>query len=585
MFAWTWDARPYPYWPDLTTVWADGAAWKTGHWLQGKLGVSSLAAIVSDLCKRAGLSENDIDVSRLSEQVEGFIITSQQTLRSAIEALQHGYFFDSVESDNVLKFVPRGGDSVKTLSQDELLAPQEEGGEAFTVTRQQEIELPRRVNIIYMNRLLNYQSSAQYSERQVTESREVKTLDFPIVFNDQIAKNICDITLFSDWVGRTSYGFDLPIGYATLEPSDIVTVIVEGAAQRMRIISTDVQSHGMMRVQAVAEDKSTFDFYTPPAQGSTAQQEVGLISPTRLELLDLPALPAANADGAVLHMAGAGTGAGWTGAAVYRSDDGGANYARFADVQAPASIGTALSLLASGATSVFDDVNMVDILMVSNDAQLQSITELAVLNGDNAALLGDEIIQFKNATLLAPGKYRLSGLLRGRLGTEWAIAAHTIGERFVLLDGTLEKQALDGSVIGLSRKYKPVTFGSSICSAAAQDFTYTARALKPYSPVHISGVRDGSGNLSISWIRRTRRGGNWQDLSDVPLGEEAESYDVEIISGSVIARTLSALSSPIASYSAAEQIADFGAVQSSVSVRIYQRSALVGRGYAGVASV
>ena len=46
----------------------------------------------------------------------------------------------------------------------------------------------------------------------------------------------------------------------------------------------------------------------------------------------------------------------------------------------------------------------------------------------------------------------------------------------------------------------------------------------PYSPVHVSAVRDSSGNISLTWVRRTRIGGDWQDRVDVPLGEENEAY-------------------------------------------------------------
>ncbi|MBL3559438.1 glycoside hydrolase TIM-barrel-like domain-containing protein [Rhodovulum sulfidophilum] len=35
--AWTWDARPYPFFPALTDVWTDGANWRLGHWLTGRL--------------------------------------------------------------------------------------------------------------------------------------------------------------------------------------------------------------------------------------------------------------------------------------------------------------------------------------------------------------------------------------------------------------------------------------------------------------------------------------------------------------------------------------------------------------------
>jgi hypothetical protein len=45
------------------------------------------------------------------------------------------------------------------------------------------------------------------------------------------------------------------------------------------------------------------------------------------------------------------------------------------------------------------------------------------------------------------------------------------------------------------------------------------------------------------------------------------------------------ITSPTASYSAADQTTDFGSAQSSIDVKIYQISAVVGRGYAVEATV
>ena len=45
---------------------------------------------------------------------------------------------------------------------------------------------------------------------------------------------------------------------------------------------------------------------------------------------------------------------------------------------------------------------------------------------DRTALLGDEIIQWRNANVLASGLYELSGLRYGRRGTEWATGTHTM---------------------------------------------------------------------------------------------------------------------------------------------------------------
>lgn len=586
MFLWTWDARPYPYWPDLTGVWTDGAAWKTGHWVEGKLGISGLAAIIRDLCHRAGLSDDDIDLSQIGDQVEGFVISAQQTIRSMIETLQLGYFFDTVESDYQLKFVPRGGESLLTLTESELLMPQGDDNVAkdvFLITRTQEVELPKHINVVYLNRMANYQSSTQHSQREVTLSRETKTIDLPIVFSDQLARNIADISLYSYWMGRTGYQFDVPAKYMRLEPSDVISVTVSGITHRMRIVTTRFNTPGALSIMGIAEDVSTFDFYNSPGIGSALLQPNNTIPKTRLELLDIPALPGDDSATGFIRFAACGLSSGWTGAGVYRSDDGGTAYNRLMDLNSAAAIGTAADVLADGSSYTFDRANSVTVSLIG-DTQLESVTELAVLNGANAALLGDEIIQFSTATLVSPGKYTISGLLRGRLGTEWATSSHSAGERFIMLDGRIGKQ-IGNTITGLPRSYKGITFGATLTSATSQSLTYSGVALKPYNPVHITGSRDGSNNLTINWVRRTRIGGNWLDAVDVPLGESSEAYEVDILNGSSVVRTISGLSSPTTTYSAADQTTDFGSPQSSVDVRVYQLSGIVGRGYAGVASV
>lgn len=583
MFVWTWDARPYPYWPDLTSVWTDGVAWVTGHWVEGKLGLSNVAGILSDLCQRAGLAPEDIDVHILTDQVEGFIISGQQSVRQAVESLQHGYFFDAVESDNILKFIPRGGIDSLHVPEDDLV-PGESGKVLLDVTRTQEIELPRHVSIVYLNRLLNYQTSTQYSQREATLSKERVTIDLPVVFSDQSAKNVADIRLFSEWVGRTSFRFTVPIKYMQLEPTDVITVSASGVTHRMRITSVQLQAPRVLEMRAVAEDISAYDFYTQPGAGSQLLQQNNNIPPTRLELLDMPATPGDDNDKSILRMAAIGITANWTGTAIYRSDDGGGSYDFMLNVTTPGIIGNADGILASGPTTVFDEVNTVTIILTGT-GELQSATEIAVLNGANAAMLGSEMIQFKTATLVEPGKYTLGGLLRGRLGSEWAVGTHAAGERFVLLNGSVSKTILGNAIIGLLRNYKPVTFNSTLAAASAQDFTYIGVALKPYSPVQIIGTRDGSNNLTIDWVRRTRIDGGWKDGVDVPLNEESEAYEVEIFNGLTVVRTLTGLTTPTANYSAAQQTTDFGSPQASVSVKVYQLSAIVGRGYAGVAVI
>jgi hypothetical protein len=61
------------------------------------------------------------------------------------------------------------------------------------------------------------------------------------------------------------------------------------------------------------------------------------------------------------------------------------------------------------------------------------------------------------------------------------------------------------------------------------------------------------------------------------VAASVERYEIDILDGSDVVRTLTA-TSPAATYSSADQTTDFGAPQSSVSLRLYQLSATRGRG-------
>lgn len=581
-FIWTWDARPFPFFPDLVSVWSDGGNWKTGHWVQGKLGLSSLGQIVADLLKKVGYDSTMYDTSRLLDIVSGFVITNRQTVRSCLEQLANAYFFDCVESDGLLKFIKRGKVSSVTVDYGELVT-QDDSGDALNVTRTQELELPRQVDVIYLNRTADYQSGSQSSQRQTVKAVDYMTVNLPIVLSDQEAKVVADVTLYNAWVGRVTYGFTVPPKYALLEPTDVITVTKDGADYLVRLTGTKLVRNGQQEITAVAEDVSSYDFYNPAGTGTPNIQPPTTISASRLELMDLPAFPTDGITDAYLRYGVVGLGDNWAGSAVYKSDDGGANYGLMQTLTAQATIGAVLNVIPDGTVYTWDTISTIDVLLTFG--QLQSVSDTAVLNGGNACVIGNEVIQFQTATLIDANKYRLSNLLRGRLGTEWAVRSHVAGERFVLLTNALARELMASSGWGIGKQFKPVTIGSTLGATDAQDFTYNARALKPYSPAHITGSRNGGGDLTIDWKRRTRLNGDWRDAVDVPLSEESERYEVEIMDGSAVMHTITGLTGPTAVYSAAQQVVDFGAPQSSILVNVYQLSAAVGRGYAGIATL
>src|SRR3546814_15179466 len=65
---------------------------------------------------------------------------------------------------------------------------------------------------------------------------------------------------------------------------------------------------------------------------------------------------------------------------------------------------------------------------------LEDRSDGSLLPGANLALLDDELVQFCHGEQLGGHRFRLSRLLRGRRGTEWASADHEAGGRFILIE-------------------------------------------------------------------------------------------------------------------------------------------------------
>jgi hypothetical protein len=233
-----------------------------------------------------------------------------------------------------------------------------------------------------------------------------------------------------------------------------------------------------------------------------------------------------------------------------------------------------------------DELNAIKVSLTRGT--LSSVVYASFLAGVQAALIGDEIVYFRNAVLNTDGTYTVSGFLRGLRGSEYAMGGHASGERFILLDpATIKRVPGETADLHVPRLYKAVTVGGTLGNAVAQSFTNDGAGLRPYAPVHVGGGRDADGNVLIGWTRRTRISGEWRSGVDVPLGEASEAYEVEIWNAdyTTLKRTITGLTSPSAVYAAADQVTDFGGAQSAVAIKVFQLSAVIGRGYEARATI
>lgn len=556
----------------------------------------SLATIVSEVSEKCQLTAEDISVADLEDKyVHGYAVGRTMPGRQAIEVLRPIGPFDAVESEGVLKFPVRGGAIVATLSASEL-GVHESGGEpppAITTRKVQDVELPQQIRVHYTAHTRDYEPGEQLSAvRLNTDSVNVVDLDVPVaLLDDDQAAQIAEMVWDDAWKSRWAHQIALDVSRLELDPADPIIVPVDGRAQRMRIVSIDDSGGLLRRMDLVRDDDGSYVSYAVADAPQRPSGGITILSATELVLLDLPPLRDED-DNAGIYAAvyRSTSGRTWNGAIIFRSSDSGATWSQLVAVANEATVGTLSEALATGISTTWDNANEIEVTLASGS--LESRSEEDVLGGANAAAIGEdgrwEIVQFTTAEQVSSTRWRLSGLLRGRRATEHHIGTSEAGDTFVLLSGNgIVRLPLQSSEIGVSRLYRPVSIGTTFSSSDQQEFTGEGEALETFSPVHITGERDDDGNLTITWTRRGRIGQELRSGADIPLSEETEEYEVDILepgSPDTVSRTLE-VTTTTATYTAAQQITDSGSLRSSVRVRVYQLSATVGRGTPGEATI
>lgn len=526
------------------------------------------------------LGSDDIHVDELEEQVSGCKISSG-SIRSALEPLQAAYPFDVIQSGYQVRIVSRGKSSVRSIPLDDLYAGEDGSDDALSQSREMDSQLPNRVVIKYLDAGREYDVSQQQYQRASTASVDEMSLDLSLVLTADKAAGIAEILCYLAWLERIEFSFSLPPIYSDLEPADVVTLYDESVSYELRITETTQGIEGRTECKAVPNRAS---LYTSQAKGGTGVIPSGLVTlpgKSLAVLLDIPIVDESVQNDPGFLAAMTGYTAGWPGAVLIGSSDNGQTYADLQGFAGKGTLGTTAGVLtANGGTLI--DLSYIRVSLVSG--QLESVTRDRMLSGVNYAAYGLdgrwEIVRFQNAVLQPDGTYLVSGFLRGQRGTEWATGLHEESDWFVLLDDS-DNAFIDlpSSALAESRTYKAVTSRQSADDASAQAFTYKGVNLQPLSPVYARGSRN-AGSLSVTWTRRSRLSNSWWTTGVVaPLGEDVENYQVDVVSGSTVVRTIASSSAAI-TYTAAQQQADFGSVQSSITLRIFQLSAAVGRGRA-----
>jgi hypothetical protein len=570
VYVWAWDARPFPAFPDFAEVWADGENWRTGHWITGRLEGVPLDRLVAAVLAESGI-DTPLDLA-LDGFLDGAVIDRPVSPRGALEPILRLFGADLVVSGGTLRGQGRGARALRVIDAGELAIVDDEP--RLRLTRAHETELPRQMTLAFIDGEGEYRRAAVASRRlAVGSGREARAEVAAVLRRDQ-AQALADAWLQDVWASREGSGFALSPRAVDIEPGDLVALPTTAGERLHRVVR--IADGPVRRIETRGAEPAIF-------AGGVASGERPTRKPPRFPGRPVPIvldLPAAEGEPTVLQYLAVAADP-WPGPmAVWR--EGGDGIRLHAGVERPARIGRTLGALPPGPLWRRDMGAVLEVEMATG--VLEAVTDEAALAGANLmALQGPdgawEIVSAAGVELVGKRRYRLTRLLRGLGGGE-PLAARALapGAALVMLDEALVPLTDALADLGWPLGYRVGPAGRDPGDESVVAITATAglAALRPLSPVHPRARRTLQG-IEIAWIRRTRRDGDPWEPVDVPLGEDVEAYEVDILDGGIVRRTLHA-TRPAVVYPIAQELADFGAPRAVLSVAIAQTSRVAGRG-------
>lgn len=474
---------------------------------------------------------------------------SGDSIRGALEALADVVPL-SLSDDGERLLLTAEPDAPVTIAADDEGARAGQAGGRSEFERRAAGNVPDEVAIAYHDVARDYQTGLQRASLGSAGQRPDRRA-LPAVLNAESAKALAERRLAAHGAGRETATLHLGWRGSALRPG--MHLSLDGRPGLWKIRRWALE-HMVVRLELVRVPSAPL----PAAVVANPDRPIGhpdlAHGPTTLHLLDLPLIGLEAIDAPRLFALAAGVEPGWRQAELAVSYDVGASWAAAGRTAVAATMGTAETILGTGQSALTDENGSIVIALLNDAMWLEGRSEAALVRGANLALLGDELIQFGNVESLGERRFRLSRLLRGRLGTEWAMAAHGPDEAFMLI-GAESMRAVDPPLAALGGEARMLAAGIGDGPDGVLALrTISGEAVRPPSPVHLAAETLANGDISLSWVRRSRRGWVWLDGGDVPLGEESEAYRLSV-RGDGFERSVT-LAEPRYLYTAAEQAAD-----------------------------
>ncbi|PTW48810.1 putative tail protein [Sphingomonas faeni] len=417
--------------------------------------------------------------------------------------------------------------------------------------------VPRTMTVGYYDAARDYQAGVQRARRPGAGVRDDR-VEVPAVLDAGAAKTVAEAILAraEAEAGRVRRTIAAGFEAMAIAPGACVTVSGEGGVWRVSDVSIEGMVTTLGLVPLVAHSLPA-----TATSGRVSGAVDAVVGATIVRAFEVPGLEEVPLRAPRMTVVAAGAGAAWRQAALLYSIDDGVSWVAAGATAAPGVLGTIAVVASSAPATLVDLRGAFEVVLVHADMELGDADEAALDRGVNLALLGNELVQFGRAEPLGGARWRLSGLLRGRRGTEAATGAQMTGDRFVLLEVGAAR-AFDLPVSVLGREVRVIASGVGDDAPVETRCVMHGASVVPPSPVHLRFSEEADGSATVRWTRRSRAGWRWIDGVDAPLAEEVEAYRVTVTAGGTL-RDVD-VAEPFVSVAAAERVG-------SVSMAVRQR--------------
>lgn len=564
LYCWTWDARPFPAFPQQTEVWADGPNHAIGHWLTGRLGAAASDEFITAMARDYGVKVGATSACAIA--VSGVQVGTVTSMRSASDPILQAAGMIVRDALDGLDFIARHEGDKFNIEQDRCVRAD---GTVLSRTRNNVDETPGQLSLTYLDHANEYQVASAVA---ISGANTQKTTQASNLVLDADASRLAAENLLRQMSPRETVSLQLPASVQRLDVGD--RLHVDTLNDGPYIVETLRQGDAIEVTARLCRDQVASSFSSTPRVTPPSVPGVGAAP-----VIVAAHLPNGGGDIDPTQLVFGSFAAPWPGDVQVRMETG----TEIARLTSAATLGVLTSDLHAATPVLWDRRNIMSVALYNG--HISSLPELDVLSGMNRMAVEHddgawEIVGFANAELDGAATYNLSNLLRARDGTDHTlITAASAGNRVMLLNRAVARAPVSSGDLADDISLRAYAGRHDTLGVNLTVNLNTGPAL-PLAPAALYAFRQsGASDIEVTWKRRTRLKGDGWSLSNVPLDYTPELYRVSIKNGQETVRRVDVNNSSFV-YTAAMQSADFGGPAENFDFTVQQVSAALGPGHA-----